>query len=368
MLLESQELALCSFNVVLINSRSEFWSRPCCIFLCGIYVITRYSDLKMLKTDQTAIETRQWKLGGKRGGKHCCGLAGRWSHDHHLQFKFWAHEFCFALLYNLFIVNIRRDTSKLMATLSDAVSAELLKASLEYMRTPSPELQEAGNAGQYWIVDSVPAHSRSSSSPVLACPPSWLHDEQEISDLETENDEEFLSSEVPLSSSPPDLTSSSPQSDGSDTSDDISTSLTSSPDDNLVDPVSVSRLHSSLVDLPTGASLVLHDFGTRLQYLLLIALKERQREGHDLNSPPDRTDDLSDCDLNDCGYGSPDGSCGISDDGSNKNTNTTVERSCLRTPRKSSECLDHFEPCSLSLSNGLREASPVCFTANDVTE
>jgi hypothetical protein len=254
------------------------------------------------------------------------------------------------------------------ATLSDAVSAELLRASLEYMRTPSPELQEAGNAGQYWIVDSIPAHSRSSLSPVLACPPSWLHDEQENSDLETENDEEFLSSEVPLSSSPPDLTSSSPQSDGSDTSDDISTSLTSSPDDNLVDPVSVSRLHSSFVDLPTGAGLVLHDFGTRLQYLLLIALKERQRESHDLASPPDRTDDLSDCDLSDCGYDSPDGSCGISDDKSNKNANTTIERSCLRTPRKSSECLDHFEPSSLSLLNGLREASPVCFTANGVTE
>lgn len=288
----------------------------------------------------------------------------------------------FPVAFLLFIVNIRRDISKLMvsgsehsylshlnseATLPGAVSAELLRASLEYMRTPSPERQEAGNAGQYWIIDSIPAHSCSSSSPVLSCPPSWLLDEHESSDLETENDEEFLSSEVPLSSSPPDLTSSSPQSDGSDTLDDISASSASSSDDYLVDPVSVSRLNPSSVDLPTGTGLVWTDFGTRLHYLLLIAMKEREHNGQGLGPQHSRTDSLSGCESNDCAYDSPDNFSGVSDEAPNESRNSSSKRTRSRTPRKRVEREDYSEPWLLSPSNGL-EVSPLCFTANGVTE
>lgn len=158
-----------------------------------------------------------------------------------------------------------------------SISVELVKASIAYMRTPTPEL-EVPSAGQAWILDSgspKPWFLRGSSSPVLSCPPSWLetgsnHDSPERETVDyADDDSDGIPLEVPFSSSPPDATSSSPQSAGSQISEDLAASLT---------PGALADLDSTqdklpLVNVPaedTGS-----DFGHRLHHLL-VALKEKE--------------------------------------------------------------------------------------------
>ncbi len=134
-----------------------------------------------------------------------------------------------------------------------SISVELVKASIAYMRTPTPEL-EVPSAGQTWILDSSSAKPwflHESSSPVLSCPPSWLeigskHDSPGRGTVDYADDDD-VPLEVPFSSSPPDATSSSPQSAGSHSSEDLATSLTPG---NLADLVSPEQDQLSLVNIP----------------------------------------------------------------------------------------------------------------------
>lgn len=157
-----------------------------------------------------------------------------------------------------------------------SISAELVKASIAYMRTPTPEL-EVSSAGQTWILDSgsaKPWFLHEPSSPVLSCPPSWLetgsnHDSPERETVDYADDDD-VPLEVPFSSSPPDATSSSPQSPGSQSSEDIAASLTPG---NLAD-LDSTRDNLPLVNIPAEDSG--SDFGHRLHHLLLVALKEKE--------------------------------------------------------------------------------------------
>lgn len=160
------------------------------------------------------------------------------------------------------------------------ISVELVKASIEYMRTPTPEFDEVSNAGQCWILDSSsskPWFLHEPSSPVLSCPPSWLETgrEHESSEQETVDyaDDDDAPLEVPFSSSPPDAASSSPKSAGSNTSENTATSPTPG---NLAYSEPPAQDELSLTNIPaedTGS-----DFGHKLHHLLLLALKERDND------------------------------------------------------------------------------------------
>lgn len=139
-------------------------------------------------------------------------------------------------------------------------SAGIRKASLEYMRTPTPEL----NLDHYWTTEYCPGtlwNYDAPSSPILSCPPSWLGCEPSEDD---EGDLPIL--DVPLSSSPPDLESSSPHSEPVEEASTSSTSLSL-----VLRPVP--RTNSDLVEHFAG-----DDFGHRLNDLLLVVLNERQRD------------------------------------------------------------------------------------------
>lgn len=96
------------------------------------------------------------------------------------------------------------------------------------------------------------------SSPSLGSYPTYLQSDPNLSDQEEENDRDALDvANVPMSSSPPDFTSSSPYSYGSTESEETSTSNSS--------------LSSSPADPSTSEG-----FGQKLHQLLLVALKERK--------------------------------------------------------------------------------------------
>lgn len=149
------------------------------------------------------------------------------------------------------------------------------QVSLDYMRSSSPESGSPVNfiGGSFSKLDFIAAPSSDSGSPcLLSCPPSWL-----FQDAQDEHGN--LRPEVPLSSSPPDITSSSPQSFGSRESENGSSSATSASSEYLSDYVSPSQKNPSLVDFVPVPST--EGFGQQLHRLLSIALKERGIE-----SPP----------------------------------------------------------------------------------
>ncbi|KDR71613.1 hypothetical protein GALMADRAFT_143867 [Galerina marginata CBS 339.88] len=196
---------------------------------------------------------------------------------------------------------------------NDVNLGSLLDASADYMRKSStPGSPAESSPGNTWLPEplyDIPGYGLLSSSPPLSCPPSWLQLDGQPEFYAAEDAEHTLEKdiqdsglevlEVPLSSSPPDLTSSSPRSTGSgDLERSWSSSLTSASTDSLLDSVSVSQLNPSLTSLPTGASV--DDFGQRLHQLLLIALKERELERLS-NQPSVRTQYSLDKDsTNDC--------------------------------------------------------------------
>jgi hypothetical protein len=150
------------------------------------------------------------------------------------------------------------------------LSPTLGQASLDYMRSSSPESGEPydnlGNSFTKSVYTTAPL-SDSGSSPLLSCPPSWF-----LPEAHGEDDEVQL--EIPISSSPPDITNSSPQSTGSRESERGSSSATSASSALLSDNVSPSQHNASLVDLIPGPSA--ESFGQQLHRRLLIAMKERE--------------------------------------------------------------------------------------------
>ncbi|KIM43949.1 hypothetical protein M413DRAFT_25456 [Hebeloma cylindrosporum] len=152
------------------------------------------------------------------------------------------------------------------------LSPVFAQAALDYMRpsrSASGEPNSPGNTigGSFSKpVVSETLSSDSGSPHLFSCPPSWLFQD-------TGDEEEILQPEVPLSSSPPDITSSSPQSFGSRESEKGSSSVTSASSDSLSDYVSPSQQNPSLVDFVPVPST--EGFGQQLHQLLLIALKER---------------------------------------------------------------------------------------------
>ena len=149
------------------------------------------------------------------------------------------------------------------------LSPTLAQAALDYMRSSSPESGEQygpGNLISGFLLKPVfieAASSNSGSPYLLSCPPSWL-----FQDAQGEYDN--LQPDVPLSSSPPDITSSSPQSFGSEKRSSSATSATSA---YFSDYVSSSQQNPSLVDFVPVPST--EGFGYQLHQLLLVALKER---------------------------------------------------------------------------------------------
>ncbi|KAF9484595.1 hypothetical protein BDN70DRAFT_107219 [Pholiota conissans] len=239
-------------------------------------------------------------------------------------------------------------------------TADLLKVYLEYMRAPSPEDELTS---RYWNQDSDSMAQTITSSPILSCPPSWLHDandENENDDLESENDDDRVLCEVPLSSSPPDLTSSSPQSGESDASDDYFTS-TSASSDELHNPVALSQPTSSCVDLSADASLGSYDdFGKRLHCLLLFAMKEMERE-QALHSEREGTDSLAGSESGDSEQDSIDtfGPHGVSVEETNYSPICSLEPSYVLTPKQVSE---------ETHSEVLEEISPLRFASQTVSD
>jgi hypothetical protein len=152
------------------------------------------------------------------------------------------------------------------------------QVSLDYMRSSSPESGSPVNiiGGSFSKPVFTTAPSSNSGSPcLLSCPPSWL-----FQDAQGEHDNSHP--EVPLSSSPPDITSSSPQSFGSRESENGSSSATSASLESLSDYVSPSQKNPSLVDfIPVPST---EGFGQQLHRLLSIALKERGIDSSPSNS------------------------------------------------------------------------------------
>jgi hypothetical protein len=151
------------------------------------------------------------------------------------------------------------------------LSPALAQASLDYMRSSSPE-SSLGNiiGGSFSKPVFLETPSSDSGSPyLLSCPPSWL-----FQDDRGEHDN--LQPDVPLSSSPPNITSSSPQSYGSRESEKGSSSATSASSASLSDYVSPSQKNPSLVDFEPVPST--EGFGQQLHRLLSITLKEREIE------------------------------------------------------------------------------------------
>ena len=148
------------------------------------------------------------------------------------------------------------------------LSPAFSQTSLDYMRSSGPE-SSPGNiiGGSFSKPVFKGAPSSDSGSPhLLSCPPSWL-----FQDAQDEHDN--LQPEVPLSSSPPDITSSSPQSFGSRESEKRSSSATSTSSASLSDYVSPSQKNPSLVDFVPVPST--EGFGQQLHRLLSVVLKER---------------------------------------------------------------------------------------------
>jgi len=158
------------------------------------------------------------------------------------------------------------------------ISPESARVSLDYMRSSSPESGSPVNinGGSFSKPVFIAAPSSNSGSPcLLSCPPSWL-----FQDAQGEHDN--LHPEVPLSSSPPDITSSSPRSFGSKESQNASSSATSASLESLSDYASPSPNNPSLVDFVPVPST--EGFGQQLHRLLYIALKERGIDSSPSNS------------------------------------------------------------------------------------
>ena len=118
------------------------------------------------------------------------------------------------------------------------LSPALAQASLNYMRSSGPESSPGNIIGSKAVFVEAPS-SDSGSLYLLSCPPSWL-----FQDARDEHDN--LQPEVPLSSSPPDITNSSPQSFGSRESEKGSSSATSAYSASLSTMSLLRKIHLSL--------------------------------------------------------------------------------------------------------------------------
>jgi len=149
------------------------------------------------------------------------------------------------------------------------LSPALAQASLDYMRSSSPESGESYSLGIIGnsftkLVYPKAASNDSGSSPLLSCPPSWLFPE-------AQGEDDNVQFEIPFLSSSPDITSSSPKSVGSRKSEKGSSSATSAYSASFSKSASPSQ---SLVDFVPEPSA--EGFGQELHRLLSIAMKERE--------------------------------------------------------------------------------------------